>query len=93
MANIFLNIEKGIQVAAEDVLHFVSKAQAVIAASPVVIAALGTILGAVATAAANTAAAAQAGGLNITFDEQAWASILAVWPDVKAFAKDLGISL
>ena len=93
MANILVNIEKGIQVAASDILNFVTKANKDLKTTPQVVAALAVLLGAVATAASNTASAAQAGGLNIVLDEADVTSLKAVWPDLVAFATTLGIKL
>lgn len=93
MANILLNLEKGIQVAASDILKFVAKANSELKVTPQVVAAIGVLLGALATAASNTAAAAQAGALNITLDEADVNSLKAVWPDLVAFATTLGIKL
>ena len=93
MANIFLSIEKGIEVAASDVLKFITGAQKVVSAAPQVAAALGTVLGAVATAVTTGEAAAAAGGLNFALDEAEIAALKAVWPDVVAFMKTLGVTL
>ena len=94
MASIMVNIEKGIEMAAEDVLHLLSGAQKDAQAAPVVIAALGTLLGAVnAAILAAQDAVAQDGGLNIKLDEAVASDIEAAWPDLKAFAASLGIKL
>jgi hypothetical protein len=93
MANIFVNIEKGIEVAAEDVLHFIAGADKALALTPAVVAGLGTILGAVSTAVTASESAAQGSGLNIALDQAAWTDIKAIWPDIVAFAKSIGIKL
>jgi hypothetical protein len=93
MANILVNIEHGIEVAAGDVLKFLTNAEAVSKkAGPGVIAALGVLLGATETAlnALTTAAAAP---LNITLDAETITDLRAVWPDVVSFAEALGIKL
>jgi hypothetical protein len=93
MASIIVNIEKGIEVGAEDLLKFITGAQSELKAAPQVVAALGTLLGAFSTAVASTSSAAEASGLNVVLDEQAAANIKAVWPALVAFAATLGIKL
>ena len=93
MANILVNIEKGITVAAEDVLKFIGVAQKEITVAPAAAAALGTVLGAVSTAIADASRAASASGLNILLDEQTVVALKAVWPDVEAFLKTIGVTL
>ena len=46
MANILVNIEKGIEIAAEDVLKWLTGANKVLRAAPEVIAALATLISA-----------------------------------------------
>lgn len=93
MANVLLNIEKGIEVGAEDALRFVTGAENLTAkAGPGAVAALGVVLGAVAKAVADGGAVAET-PLNITLDVQAFKDVIAVWPAVVLFAKSLGISL
>ena len=88
MANILVNIEKGIEIGAEDALHWLSEATKVLNASPKVIAALGVLLGAISTAVTDGVAAAGASGLNIQLDEKVLADIKAVWPEiVSAFGR------
>jgi hypothetical protein len=87
-----VTIGKDIEIAAEDALHFVQKAQS---KTPQVAGALGVLLAAVGKALADTQTAAQTPTqvLNITFDEQVFADLKAVWPDVKDFAGTLGIKI
>lgn len=93
MANILVNIEKGIEIGAEDALKWISGAQSDLKAAPAVVAGLGTLLGAVATAISSADAAAQAGGLNIALDEATVTAIKAVWPQIVSFAAQFGIKL
>lgn len=96
MANIVVNIEHGLEIAAEDVLKVVPFLNKTITAAeklePGVVAALGVLLGAVSSALANVAAAAGQ-PLNVQIDSQALSALESVWPDVVAFAKAIGINL
>ena len=93
MANILVSVEKGIEVAAEDVLKFVTGAQQkTTQAGPGVVSGLGVLLGAFATVAGDVAGVA-ASPVNIVLDQQTVADIKAVWPDIKAFASNFGIKL
>lgn len=93
MPNILVNIEKGVEVGAEDLLKWLGKGQQAINAAPPVIAAVGTLLGAVASAITTTEAAAAAGGVNITLDTAAFNAIKGVWPQIVAAAAEVGIKL
>ena len=93
MASIMVNIEKGIEMAAEDVLHLLSGAQKDVQAAPVVIAALGTLLGAVNAAILAAQGAVAQDGFNIKLDDAVVSDLEAAWPDLKAFAATLGIKL
>ena len=92
MANVLLNIEKGVEVAASDALHFIA---GVNAKSPAAIAALGVLLGAVAKVVSEVSNDAQAPAslLNFSLDVSQFADIKAVWPDVVKLASSLGIKL
>lgn len=90
MANILVNIEKGIEIAAEDALRWLSGANKAIQATPAVIAALATLVGAIEKPLSELAGAA-ANPLNIPLDVQTVADLKAVWPQLKAFLKTLGI--
>ncbi|HET7104490.1 MAG TPA: hypothetical protein VFI20_10430 [Terracidiphilus sp.] len=92
MANILVNIEKGIEIAAEDALKWLTGAHKTLNAAPEVIAALATLLGAVEKPLAELAGAA-ANPLNIALDVQTATDLKAVWPQVKSFLKTLGIQL
>jgi hypothetical protein len=90
MANILVNIEKGIEIAAEDVLKWLGKAQSVIAAAPGVVAALATLVTALDKPLMDLSVVA-ANPLNIPLDLQTATDLKAVWPDVKAFLATLGV--
>lgn len=93
MANILVNIEKGVEVGAGDLLKFMSGAQSKLTAAPQVIAALGVVLGAVNAAVVSAEGAAASSGLNIALDEATLAEIKALWPDVVKFLATLGIKV
>jgi hypothetical protein len=90
MANILVNIEKGIEIGAEDVLKWLTGANKALSAAPAVIAALATLVGAVEKPMAELAGAA-ANPLNIALDVQTVTDLKAVWPDVKKFLGTLGV--
>jgi len=90
MANILVNIEKGIEIAAEDVLRWLSGANKALKAAPHVVAALATLIAAVEKPMAELAGAA-ANPLNIALDIQTAKDLKAVWPEVKAFLVTLGV--
>ena len=90
MANILVNIEKGIEIAAEDCLKWLGKAQGVISAAPGVVAALATLASALDKPLLELSSAA-VDPLNIALDIQTAADLKAVWPDVKAFLTTLGV--
>ncbi len=93
-STLVMNVEKGVEVSAADVLKFLTKAETVTAtAGPMVIAGLGTLLGAVGTAIATGQAAAAAGGVSVTLDAQTVTAVKSVWTDIEAFAKSLGIKI
>jgi hypothetical protein len=92
MANILVNIEKGIEIAAEDALKWLTGTNKALKAAPQVIAALATLVGAVEKPLAELAGAA-ANPLNIALDIQTVRDLEAVWPDVKAFLTTLGVKL
>jgi len=90
MANILVNIEKGIEIGAEDVLKWLGKAHGVIAAAPGVVAALATLVSAIEKPLLELSGAA-ANPLNIALDIQTVSDLKAVWPDVKKFLESLGV--
>ena len=93
MANILLGIEHGIEVAAEDVLKFVSGAVvATNKAEPDVVAGLGVLLGAVAKSLGDVNGVV-ANPLNFSLDMTTIQDLKAVWPAMVQFAGSLGIKL
>jgi hypothetical protein len=90
MANILVNVEKGIELAAGDVLKWLGKAQSAIHAAPAVVAALATLVTAVDKPLIELSGAV-ANPLNIALDLQTANDLKAVWPDVKTFLATLGV--
>ena len=90
MANILVNIEKGIEIGAEDALKWLSGANKTLKATPAVIAALATLIGAVEKPLAEVAGVA-ANPLNILLDIQTVNDLKAVWPEVKQFLTTFGV--
>ena len=90
MANILVNIEKGIEVGAEDVLKWLMGAEKVLRAAPAVIAALATLVAAMEKPLSELAGAA-ANPLNIPLDIQTARDLKAIWPEVKTFLVSLGV--
>ena len=90
MANILVNIEKGIEIAAEDALKWLGKAQTALTAAPGVVAALATLITAVDKPLLELSSAAS-DPLNIALDVQTAEDLKAVWPEVKAFLATLGV--
>jgi hypothetical protein len=87
MANILVNIEKGIEIGAEDVLKWLGKAHGIVAAAPRVVA---TLVSAIEKPLIELSGAA-ANPLNIALDIQTVADLKAVWPEVKKFLESLGV--
>ena len=92
MANIFVNIEKGIEIAAEDALKWLTGASKALSVAPTVVAALGTLFGQLETPLSDIAAAA-VNPLNISLDVQTVNDLKAVWPDIKQFLTTIGVKL
>jgi hypothetical protein len=90
MANILVNIEKGIEIGAEDALKWLSGANKAMQATPTVVAALATLVGAVEKPFSELAGAA-ANPMNIPLDLQTVTDLKAVWPQPEAFLKTLGV--
>jgi len=90
MANILVNIEKGIEVGASDVLQWLGKAHTALNATPAVVAALATLVSAVDKPLLELSGVA-ANPLNIALDIQTASDLKAVWPDVKTFLGTLGV--
>ena len=90
MANILVNIEKGIEIGAEDALKWLTGADKALHAAPAVVAALATLIGAVEKPLSEFAGAA-ANPLNIALDVQTVTDLKATWPQVKLFLGTLGV--
>lgn len=90
MANILVNIEKGIEVGAEDVLKWLIGTEKALRAAPAVIAALATLIAAMEKPLSELAGAAS-NPLNIPLDVQTAEDLKATWPQVKAFLVSLGV--
>ncbi len=90
MANILVNIEKGIEIGAEDALKWLGKVHGVISATPEVVAALATLVSAAEKPLVELSGAV-ANPLNIPLDLQTAMDLKAVWPDVKLFLGTLGV--
>ncbi len=90
MANILVNLEKGIEIGAEDALKWLTGAGKTLHAAPQVIAALATLVGAVEKPLTDFAGAA-ANPLNIALDVQTVNDLRTAWPDVKKFLGTLGV--
>jgi len=90
MANILVNIEKGIEVGASDVLQWLGKAHTALQAAPAVVAALATLISAVDKPLLDLSGVV-ANPLNIALDFQTASDLKSVWPDVKTFLGTLGV--
>ena len=90
MANVII---QDIEVAGEKVLSWITKAEVKVSNSGPAVAALATLLGAVASSIESAGEAAAADGINFALDATSWNNIKSVWPDVKALAADLGIKI
>lgn len=90
MANILVNIEKGVEIAAEDALKWLTGANKALHAAPEVVAALATLISAVEKPLADVAGAAQ-NPLNVALDIQTVRDLKSTWPAVKQFLGSLGV--
>lgn len=90
MANLLVNLEKGIEIGAEDALKWLIGAKKSLRAAPAVIAALATLIDAFEKPLTDLSGAA-ANPLNIALDVQTAVDLAAVWPEVKAFLTSLGV--
>ena len=90
MANIFVSVEKGIVVGAEDVLRWITSTAKVLKATPAAIAALATLAGALEKPMTELAEVA-ANPMNIVLDIETAEDLRAAWPELKAFLTTLGV--
>ena len=90
MANILVSIEKGIEIGAEDALKWLTGTDKALHATPTVIAALATLVGALEKPLAELAGAA-ANPLNIPLDIETVIDLKAALPEVKTFLSSLGV--
>ncbi len=90
MANILVNIEKGIEIAAEDALKWLTGANKALNAAPEVVAALATLIAAFEKPLADVSGVAHS-PLNIALDIQTANDLKATWPAVKQFLGSLGV--
>ena len=90
MANLLVNIEKGVELGAEDALKWLTDADKKLRAAPEVIAALATLVDTLDLPLADLAGAA-ANPLNIPLDIQTAMALKAAWPELKAFVAALGV--
>ncbi len=91
MANILVNIEKGVEIGAEDALKWLTGgANKALCAAPAAVAALATLAGAVEKPISDVVGAAS-NPLNIPLDIQTVNDLRSAWPEVKAFLGSLGV--
>jgi hypothetical protein len=90
MANILVNVEKGITIGVEDALRWLGKAKVLLTAAPAVVAALATLVSAVEKPLIDMAGVA-GNPLNFALDYQTAIDLKTVWPDVKSFLESLGV--
>ena len=90
MANILVDIEKGIEIGAKDALRWLIGANNAVQAAPEVVAALATLIGALEKPVQDVACAA-ANPLNIALDVQTVRDLKAAWPAVKKFLGAFGV--
>jgi hypothetical protein len=90
MANILVNIEKGVEIGAEDALKWLTGANKALQAAPEVVAALATLISAVEKPLMDVVGVAQ-NPLNIALDAQTVQDLKAAWPSVKQFLSTLGV--
>jgi hypothetical protein len=90
MANLLVNIEKDVEIAAEDALRWLNSADKVVHAAPGVVAALAVLVGVLEKPLSELAGAA-ANPLNIPLDIQTADDLQAAWPEVKLFLGTLGV--
>jgi hypothetical protein len=90
MASIVLNIEKGIEIGAEDALKWLTGANKALRTAPEVVAALATLIAAIEKPLADITGVA-ANPLNISLDIQTVNDLKSAWPAVKQFLTSMGV--
>ena len=90
MANILVNMEKGIEIGAGDILKWLTGANKAFHAAPEVVAALAILIGAVEKPLAEIAGVT-ANPLNISLDIQTVNDLKTAWPAVRQFLGTLGV--
>ena len=90
MAKLLVNLERGIEIGAEDALKWLTSADKSLRAAPAVIAALATLIDLLDKPLTDLAGVA-ANPLSIPLDLQTAADLVAVWPELKAFVSSLGV--
>jgi hypothetical protein len=85
-----VNIEKGIEIGAEDALKWLTGADKALRAAPAAIASLAVLVAAMEKPLAELAGAV-ANPLNIPLDIETAADLKAAWPEVKQFLSSLGV--
>ena len=90
MANILVNVEKGIEIGAGDALKWLTGADKALHAAPAAIAALAVLVAVMEKPLAELAGAI-ANPLNIPLDIETAADLKAAWPEVKQFLSSLGV--
>ena len=90
MVNILVNIEKGVEIGAEDALKWLTGADKAVHAAPAAIAALAVLVGLLDKPLLDLAGVA-VNPLNIPLDIQTATALVAAWPKVKAFLASHGV--
>jgi len=93
MGNIFVTIGKDVEIGAEDLLKWVTSGASTIAvATPGALAAFGLLMSCVESALVDVTGVVE-NPLNIALDVATVASLIKVWPDLKAFLATLGVKV
>lgn len=92
MANIFVNIEKGVEIGAEDALKWLAGASQALSVTPTVVAALGTLFGQLETPITDVASVVT-NPLNVSLDVQTVTALKNVWPEIQKFLSSIGVKL
>jgi NaMN:DMB phosphoribosyltransferase len=92
MANIFVNIEKGVEIGAEDALKWLTSATQALSVTPSVVAALGTLFGQLETPITDVASVVT-NPLNVSLDVQTVTALKNVWPEIQTFLTSIGVKL